>query len=108
VDGLFPTDGSGTFGLPVNPALSQSDFANLTFTQLRALYGGSAGGTGYDLDWALDSNNQPVNLSSITEIRVDVLSGRSEIDGFAAVVPEPATCTLALAGLALLWRRRYV
>jgi hypothetical protein len=108
VDGLFPTDGIGTFGLPVNPALGPGNLGNLTLAQLRALYGGSAGGTGYDLAWALDSNNQPVNLSGITQIRVDVLSGRAEIDGFAAVVPEPATWALALAGVTLLYRRRYL
>jgi hypothetical protein len=106
VDGLFPTDGAGTFGLPVNPLLGPGDLGNLTLAQLRALYGGSAGGTGFDLAWAVDNSNQPVNLPSITQIRVDVLSGRSEIDGFAAVVPEPTIWTFALMSVAFLYRRR--
>jgi PEP-CTERM motif-containing protein len=107
VDGLFPTDGAGTFGLPVNPLLTSADLANLSFAQLRALYAGSAGGTGYDLAWAVDGANLPVNLTSISQVRVDVLSGRAEIDGFA-VVPEPASWTLALAGFGLLALRRRV
>ena len=70
--GLFPTDGSGIFGLPVNPALGPGDLANLSLAQIRALYAGSAGGTGYDLAWAVDINNLPVNLASISQIRVEV------------------------------------
>lgn len=109
VDGLFPTDGSGIFGLPVNPALGAGDLANRTSAQLQALYAGSAGGTGYDLAWALDSNNQPVTLGNISQIRVDVLTGRAEIDGFAAVVvPEPSVLALALTGAGLLCLRRRV
>jgi len=106
VDAFFPTDGAGTFGQPMNPALQPADFANRSFADIRALYAGSAGGAGYDLSWALDANGQPVNLSSISLVRIDVLSGRAEIDGFAAV-PEPATWMLAglSAFVVLSWKR---
>jgi hypothetical protein len=89
VDTFFPTDGAGTFGIPVNPALQPADFANRSLADLRSLYAGSAGGAGYDLSWALDANGQPINLSSIT------------------LVPEPATWMLAglSAVLALSWKR---
>jgi hypothetical protein len=106
VDSLWPTDGAGTFGVPVNPALTSADFANKSLAQIRALYGGGAGGTAYDLAWARDGNDQPVTLTSISFVRVDVLSGRSEIDGFAAVVPEPGAAALALLGGGLVWLRR--
>ena len=107
VDGLFPTDGSGNFQVPVNPALANGDFADKTLDEIRALYGGSGGGTGFDLAWAVDGQNNPVALDSIQFVRVEVLSGRSEIDGFAATtVPEPSTFLLALAGGSLMfWPR---
>jgi hypothetical protein len=108
VDGMFPTDGSGNFHLPVNPALDNASFANQTLADIRALYAGSGGGTGFDLAWAVDGNNESVTLESIRFVRVEVLSGRSEIDAFSAVmVPEPGTIILAaLGGLALMFRRR--
>jgi hypothetical protein len=108
VDGMFPTDGSGNFHLPVNLALDNASFANQTLAGIRALYAGSGGGTGFDLAWAVDGNNQSVTLDSIRFVRVEVLSGRSEIDAFSAVmVPEPSTIILAaLGGLALMFRRR--
>lgn len=89
VDGLYPTDGAGTFGLPVDPTLTQADFANKNLTEIRALYGGSAGGAGYDLTWARDDHGLPVTLDSARYVRIEVLSGRAEIDGLA-VVPEPS------------------
>jgi hypothetical protein len=75
---------------------------------IRALYNGSAGGTGFDLAWAVDGDGNAVSLDSVSFIRVDVLSGRSEIDGFSAVmVPEPSTIVLAaLGGFVLVCRRR--
>ena len=44
VDGLFPTDGSGNFGRPVNPNLTLADFAGKDLTGIRTLYAGSGGG----------------------------------------------------------------
>src|SRR6266850_5734534 len=104
-DGLFPTDGAGEFGVPVNPALRQSDFANRSLAEIRALYGGGAGGTAYDIAWAQDASGNPATLDSIQYVRIDVLSGRAEIDGIAAV-PEPGTWALMGCGCALLWLYR--
>jgi hypothetical protein len=96
IDALFPTDGAGSFDIPVNPALTNASFTGLDLTGIRALYDGSAGGTGFDLAWAEDANGQPVALPAVRFVRVDVLSGVADIDGFAApgVVPEPGTLTL--------------
>lgn len=103
-DKLYPTDGSGDFNSAVNPALQESDFAGKNLADIRALYAGSAGGTGYDLAWAIDENGQKVQLQSARYIRIDVLDGSFEIDGFATVsqVPEPATGIFLLTGLGLL------
>jgi hypothetical protein len=100
-DGLFPTDGQGQPGLPVNPALTRSQFSNMTLAQVRALYGGAAGGAGYDLAWAQDSQGQSVNLPSVSYVRLEVLSDKAEIDALVAV-PEPAAWLLALGALPLL------
>ena len=100
VDGLFPTDGAGTFGEPVNPAFTQADFAGKSLAEIRALYHGSAGGTSYDLAWAVDDQGAPVLLEQVSLIRVDVLSGRAEIDGFA-MVPEPSAGALLGLGSVL-------
>jgi hypothetical protein len=105
VDGLFPTDGSGDFQRPVNPALGGGDFAGQTLAGIRALYAGSGGGAGYDLDWAQDGNGQSVALAQASFVRVEVLSGKSEIDAFA-VVPEPATWALGAVALGALWLAR--
>jgi hypothetical protein len=106
-DGLFPTDGQGTAGLPVNPALTRADFANQNLAQIRSLFAGSAGGAGYDLAWAQDAHGASVSLPAVSFVRVDVLAGTSEIDALAAV-PEPGTWALSGLGLGLwiLARRR--
>jgi hypothetical protein len=108
VDGLFPTDGSGNPFLPVNPALTAADFAGQDLAGIRALYNGSAGGAGFSLAWAIDSNGQSVFLSSVDYVRLDVLNdGTPAYIDAISVVPEPATWTLAItsAGLFLLRRR---
>jgi len=109
VDALYPTDGSGQAGLPVNPSLTSSDFADKTLADIRALYANSAGGAGYDISWAQDGSGTPVHLDDIQYIRIDVLSGRAEIDAIAAV-PEPRTWLIAVAGAAVClirgWRKR--
>lgn len=98
----LPTDAAGVFGLPPNPALTPAAFAGKDLAQIRALYGGSAGGAGYDLAWALDSQGQSVNLAEVSYVRLDVLSGQTKIDAIVAA-PEPAVWALGVAGLALIW-----
>ena len=93
VDTLFPTDGAGDFSLPVNPALPNSAFGGLGLAGIAVRYAGSGGGAGYDLAWAQDTNGAPVTLNSARYVRVDVLSGKSEIDGMAAVSPAALTAT---------------
>jgi hypothetical protein len=107
VDGLYPTDASGDPFLPVNPALTAADFGGQTLAGIESLYAGSAGGAGFSLAWAIDSNGQSVSLSSIDYIRLDVLNDGTPayIDAISAV-PEPTSCTLALAGLGLFWWQR--
>ena len=102
VDRLFPTDGSGDFQKPANPALANNEFSGKDLAGIRGLYGGSGGGTGFDIGWARDTDGNTVNLSAVNFIRVDVLSDKSEIDGFA-VVPEPATWALGLFLTGILW-----
>jgi hypothetical protein len=101
VDGLFPTDGAGDFSRPMDPSLGADDFDGLGLAETRALYAGSAGGTGYDLAWALDGEGNPAGLEAASYIRVSVLSGHAEVDG-VSVVPEPSSLTLLVLGGALL------
>jgi len=108
VDGLFPTDASGDFSQSVNPALGQSAFAGKDLVGIRALYAGSAGGTGYDISWAQDGGGQSVFLPSISFIRVEVLGGKSEVDAIS-VVPEPGAWAVTLVSIGLWFgvRRRW-
>jgi hypothetical protein len=87
VDDLFPTEGSGDFHTPVDPTLTQADFSGLTAANIQALYLGSAGGTGYDIAWAQKENGKPARLHEIRYVRIEVLSGKSEVDGFSDVAP---------------------
>jgi len=106
VDSLFPTDSTGDFHLPVNPALTGVDFAGKDLAGIRSLYSGSDGGTGFDISWGQDLNGNSVLLDSISFIRIDVLSGKSEIDAISSV-PEPSALVLILtAGLLMLYSRR--
>lgn len=103
VDNLFPTDGLGDFRQPVNPRLRNADFAGLGLEGIRSLYAGSGGGTGFDLSWALDESGRRVGIDSANYLRIEVLTGVSEIDGFAAV-PEPSQCLLFAFGALFAWR----
>ena len=85
VDNLFPTDGGGDFHIPVAPNITQEDFAGATLDDMRTLYQGSAGGASFDISWALDETGQPVFLPEISFVRIEVLSGKAEVDGLAAV-----------------------
>lgn len=107
VDGMFPTDGSGNFQLPVNPLFTGSDFAGQGLSGIRSLYNGSAGGSGFDISWAQDNLGNSVTLPSVNFVRVDVLSGKSEIDAFAAV-PEPTTISFALLATAAFGLTRWL
>jgi hypothetical protein len=88
VDTLFPPDAAGSFDLPVNPALTAADFAGATLAGIRELYAGSGGGTGYDIRWA-QWRKQRVWLPFVRFIRIDVVAGKAEIDGFSAVRRTP-------------------
>ena len=86
-DAYHPTDGSGDFGLPVNPALAKGDFAAGGLAKFTELYDGSGGGTGYDLGWAIDATGKPVALRQVRFVRLEVLSGKAEIDAVSDVRP---------------------
>lgn len=107
VDSYFPTDGAGTFGKAVNPALANAaSFNGMTLDQIRAQYAGSAGGAGFDLSWARDGSGNAVDLDSINFVRIDVISGKAEVDGIAAV-PEPSTWALiGIGAIGLVAKRR--
>jgi hypothetical protein len=102
---LFPTDGTGNPFVPVNPALTSGDFNGLNLSGIRSLYGGSAGGAGFDLSWARDVNGNSVDLQSASFLRIDVLSGRTQIDAIS-VVPEPGTWMMGAFG-GILWLSLY-
>lgn len=105
-DRYFPTDSQGNPHIAVNPAFANEPaFLNQGLPGIRQRYNGSAGGTGFDIDWARDLDNNPVNLSSIQYIRVEVLSGSAEIDSIS-VVPEPTTSALLTLSALLLLRKR--
>src|ERR1041385_8588586 len=91
VDSFPPTDGSGNFQVPLDPQLTQTDFAGGTLERIRALYNGSGGGASYDISWAQDAAGNSVFLPEINFVRIDVLSGRAEIDGVASVLRAPAS-----------------
>jgi hypothetical protein len=98
---LFPTDGTGNPFVPVNPALTSANFNGLNLSGIRSLYGGSAGGAGFDLSWARDGDGNSVDLQSASFLRIDVLSGRTQIDAISAV-PEPCAWMIAAIGI-VIW-----
>ena len=98
----FSTDGLGDPLLPVNPGLTAADFAGMNLSGIRSLYGGSAGGGDYDLAWARDGGGNAVTLESVSYVRIDVLSGRTQIDAIS-VVPEPNSWVLGGLGAAMIW-----
>jgi hypothetical protein len=102
VDNLCPTDATGDPQIPVDSTLVQTNFAGLTLEQIRAVYNGSAGGSSFDISWAQDTNGNPVSLSWIRYIRIDVVSGKSEIDAISSTAPliltQPISQTVTNAG----------
>jgi hypothetical protein len=85
LDVLYPTDGSGRFDLAVDPTLSSSHFAGATVEDIRELYRGAAGGAAFNMTWARNSRGRRVSLGVIRYVKIEVLSGKVEIDGFSAV-----------------------
>lgn len=108
VDHYYPTDGSGDFGVPMSASLQPAEFSGKTLEQIRELYRGSAGGASFDLDWALDANGKPVGLAEASYVRIEVLTGKADIDGLSMVtsVPEPRTWSLVATAAAGLWAWR--
>jgi hypothetical protein len=102
VDGWFPTDGNGNPLIPVNPTLTADDFSGKTLSGIRSLYGGSAGGAGFDIAWAVEGNHQSVSLPEVNFVRLENSGDVAYIDAISAV-PEPATVALATTGASLLW-----
>jgi len=89
VDQMLPTDSHGDFHTPAMPSLLQEDFAGLTENEIAYLYLSSAGGAGYDLAWARDGQGRQVRLQQVRFIRIEVISGRAEVDAVAAVFTPP-------------------
>jgi hypothetical protein len=90
VDSFPPTDGAGDFRVPLDPKLSSADFAGATLADIRARYDRSGGGASFDISWAQDAQGRPVWLPMLRFVRIDVISGKAEIDGFAAVGRVPS------------------
>ena len=88
LDAYFPTDGGGDFSLPVNPVLAKGDFAEGGLAKFTELYAGSGGGSGYDIAWAIDTDNKPVALGQVQFLRFEVLSGKVEIDAVSDTRPQ--------------------
>ncbi|SVB18812.1 uncharacterized protein METZ01_LOCUS171666 [marine metagenome] len=86
-DAYHPTDGGGDFGLPVNPGLTKGNFDNGGLAKFIELYDGSGGGTGYDIGWAIDAAGKPIALGEVQFVRLEVLSGKAEIDALSDVQP---------------------
>ncbi len=90
--GTIPTD----FTVPMNPALTISDFAGLNYAQALSLYGNSGGGTPIDISLS--------GLASVQFVKIQAALGSDlpvTIDAFATI-PEPGTATiLAFSGAVL-------
>jgi hypothetical protein len=107
-DNLFPTNRfawdsvNKTWGgplnplKPVNPNLEMSDFSGLTVSQAIVLYDGSAGGTGFDLQWLKSEDYQSLSVDPQTGRRwiqyvrlsfVESPFGGGEVDAVADVAP---------------------
>lgn len=87
VDSFYPTDGAGQAGIPVALYIPSNAFASANLEKIRSLYKGSAGGSGYDLDWARRADGTSMKMIQARFIKIEVLEGKSEIDALSAVLP---------------------
>jgi hypothetical protein len=105
-DALFPTQpwawrdaawtgGEQDWGRPVDPSLDLADFAGLTVAQAIALYAGSAGGAGVDLDRLTDEHGHSVSLPWARYVRFRDPAGNGGEICAVADVPGAAGCGLA-------------
>jgi hypothetical protein len=108
---LFPTAGNGNPLIPVNSALTLANFEGQNLAGIESLYDGSAGGTGYDLDWATNSLGDNADLASADYVRIEVQTGVLDLDAASVTqaAPDAMSTSLALmlvgAGLFWLYRR---
>lgn len=107
-DDSLPTEGTGNPALPVNPSFTLSSFVGLSTGQALSLYDGSGGGASYSISWAVNSEGQPVDLSSISYIQVEGSGGFGYVDAFARVedIPEPRSTAMAILGIATIAFRK--
>ncbi len=93
--GLIESD----FTQALDPTLSLSDFANMTFSEIVAFYDGSGGGVGIDIE--------STGLESASFVRFLNESGEAfEIDAVAAVPAPGVLFMLGLGGVLATPRRR--
>jgi len=97
---LYPTYGGGNPLVPVNPALTLADFEGQTLAGVESLYGGSAGGTGYDLAWATNSSGASADLASADYVRIEVNTGVLDLDAVSVMAaPDAMSTSWALAAI---------
>lgn len=93
------------FTKPVNPALTESDFAGLSVAQAISMYGGSAGGTAFTLAGTPFADDP----KGISYIRFTGAGGAVDAVSRVSAAPEPSAVLALAAGslglLCLYWRR---
>ncbi len=87
---MWPTDGEGSFGQPIDPSLLPTALAGQNLAGIRKLYQGSAGGAAYDLAWAKNETGQSAGLRTARFVRITNPDDVLKIDG-VATVETPAT-----------------
>ncbi len=85
---VFPTEGTGDFHRPVDQSFNPTRFAGMTLEQVQKAYDGAGGGVGFDLDWAQDASGNPIQLASVSVVRIEIDSGEVELDAFTLVATE--------------------
>ena len=85
---VFPTEGTGDFHRPVGDVFNPARFAGMTLEEVQRAYDGAGGGVGFDLDWAQDASGNPIPLTSVSVVRLEIDSGEVELDAFTLVATE--------------------